>query len=60
MKTKKILTFASFTLFTFPVLATNPYALEEGSWISINGTVTSVSADEFELVWGWKYHSRNG
>ncbi len=52
MKTTNILTVAAFTLFTAPAFAVNPYAKDDNSWISINGTVTSVSADEFELDYG--------
>ena len=52
MKTTRILTFASFTLFALPAVAVNPYAMEDNSWISINGEVTSVTADAFELDYG--------
>lgn len=52
MKNTRILTFASFTLFALPAVAINPYALEDDSWISINGEVTSVTADAFELDYG--------
>lgn len=52
MKNTRILTFASFTLFALPAVAVNPYAMEDDSWISINGEVTSVTADAFELDYG--------
>ena len=52
MKNTRILTFASFTLFALPAVAVNPYAMEDNSWISINGEVTSVTADAFELDYG--------
>ncbi len=52
MKQSNILTLAAFTLFTAPAFAENPYAQEDNSWISINGKVTSVSADEFKLDYG--------
>lgn len=52
MNNTRILTFASFTLFALPAVAINPYALEDDSWISINGEVTSVTADAFELDYG--------
>lgn len=52
MKNTRILTFASFTLFALPAVAINPYAMEDDSWISINGEVTSVTADAFELDYG--------
>jgi len=52
MKNTRILTFASFTLFALPAVAINPYAMEDNSWISINGEVTSVTADAFELDYG--------
>ena len=52
MNNARILTFASLTLFALPAVAINPYALEDDSWISINGEVTSVTADAFELDYG--------
>tara|TARA_R110001599_G_scaffold119772_2_gene290419 strand:- start:370 stop:999 length:630 start_codon:yes stop_codon:yes gene_type:complete len=52
MNNTRILTFASLTLFALPAVAINPYALEDDSWISINGEVTSVTADAFELDYG--------
>ena len=52
MNNTRILTFASFTLFALPAVAVNPYAMEDNSWISINGEVTSVTADAFELDYG--------
>jgi len=35
-----------------PAAAINPYALEDESWISINGEVVTVTADAFELDYG--------
>lgn len=52
MKNINFLTFAAFSLLATPVIAENPYAKDDNSWISINGEVTSVSADEFELDYG--------
>lgn len=52
MKNMRVLTFASLTLFAVPAVAINPYALEDDSWISINGEVTTVTADAFELDYG--------
>ncbi len=40
------------TLFALPAAAINPYALEDESWISINGEVVTVTADAFELDYG--------
>jgi len=52
MKVSNKLTFIAFTLFSASAFAQNPYAKPDNSWISIHGTVTSVSADEFELDYG--------
>ena len=52
MKNINFLTFTAFSLLATPVIAENPYAKDDNSWISINGEVTSVSADEFELDYG--------
>lgn len=52
MKISNKLTFIAFSLFSASAFAQNPYAKPDNSWISIHGTVTSVSADEFELDYG--------
>ena len=55
MKHKTIL--LSLAMTCAPMLASadekpNPYAKKDGSWISINGTVTSVGPDAFFLDYG--------
>ncbi|MDX1574086.1 MAG: hypothetical protein R3341_08670 [Methylophaga sp.] len=52
MKNTNILTFAAFTLLAAPAFAASPYSQPDDSWISINGKVVSVSADQFILDYG--------
>jgi len=52
MKNINFLTFMAISLLTTPAIAQNPYAKDDNSWISINGRVNTVSADEFELDYG--------
>lgn len=52
MKNLNFLTLTAMSLLATPAIAQNPYAKDDNSWISINGTVTTVSADQFELDYG--------
>ena len=47
-----LLTVGAFGTMATGVAAKNPYAQDDESWISLDGTVRSVMADRFELDYG--------
>lgn len=49
---KVSLVFLPVALLSLPAVAQNPYLEPDDTWISLSGTVESVSLDEFELNYG--------